>query len=204
MDHPTNRRKALRGKADIYWEEARDLYIRSYSRGKINQRGLRAAIVKANRAMLFNPRDYDATLLLGDIFSDLEDANSCGRAFDYYDRAISLRPDLPDAYENKARLLLQLDRPQDALPLARKAVSIALTHGYDPEYLDLTYSPLIEALIKQQEFSEARAAIRAATEKCASRRTAPAAKTFLEWILAEENKGGGNRPDTRIPRRTSD
>jgi cytochrome c-type biogenesis protein CcmH/NrfG len=123
--HSSNRHKPISAQADTLANDASDLYVRSYSKGEIDQTALREALIKAKRALVLAPGDYHNLILVARIFSDFNDQQSHAQSLKYYERAIALRPDLPVAYEEKAQFLMDwLDPPDpaEAERLARKAL----------------------------------------------------------------------------------
>jgi tetratricopeptide (TPR) repeat protein len=188
MARSRNRRETNADHAETYREEARDLYIRSGAQKEIDKHTLREALAKANRALLLAPDDYGTLVLIANICSDFGDTESDARAVECYDRAIMLRPDLPDAYADKASTLLQLQKAHDAVPLAEEAVRLSLVNGCEPDRLELTYMSLIEALIEERRFAEARSIIRQASEKCPSDLFAARVEEYRRWSTAEESK----------------
>jgi hypothetical protein len=71
-----NRHKPIGAQVDMLGNNASDLYIRSYSKGEIDQRALREALIKAKRALLLSPDDYDNLILVARILSDFDDQES--------------------------------------------------------------------------------------------------------------------------------
>jgi pentatricopeptide repeat protein len=153
-----------------YIEEATDLYTFSMKGEPLatDEAMLRAAQVKARRALLLDPSNYDATLLLGQILADYDDdPKSSEEALLYYDRAMSLEPDNPEPYDGKASVLLwDLKQPAEAEQFARQAIALASRRRRDVSLLEMTYSTLIAALMEQGKFTEAREAMRQARQRC--------------------------------------
>ena len=164
-----NPRKKIAVHAEVLHNLASNLYVHSYSKGVIDARTLHQALIKAKRALLLAPHEYDYLILVARVFSDFEDKGSQSQALKYYERAIALRPDRPDAYEDKAHLLMNWLEPPDpdgAERLARKALKLSLHDDEDPETLALTFSTLIGILEVRRKFDETRWVIRQALRKC--------------------------------------
>jgi tetratricopeptide (TPR) repeat protein len=132
-------------------------------------RMVRSALIKTKRALLLKPDDYDNLNLLANILLEFDDPESEAQALRYYDKAIALRPELPDAYEGKAQYLMTWRKPPDpaeAERLARKALKLALRRIEDPEILTLKFSTLIDILEGRRKFEQARTVLRFALRKC--------------------------------------
>jgi pentatricopeptide repeat protein len=153
-----------------YLDEARDLFIFSM-KGELlttDASMVKAAEVKTRRALLLDPLNYDAILLLGDILADYDDdLKSSEEALRYYDLAISMEPDDPEPYHGKASALLwELKRPAEAERYARQAIALNSRRQRDASLLEMTYSTLVGALMEQGNFAEAREALRKAQWRC--------------------------------------
>jgi tetratricopeptide (TPR) repeat protein len=158
--HP---RISLKTRAEKYLDRASDLYIFSEnSRPAL----LREALVMARKALLIDPRNYEALLLLGNIISDIDQPRCIPQALRYYDQAIALRPEIPDSYAAKAGLLMYwLGQPEEAELLERKALALSVHGG---ELSEFSYSTLIDILIGRKKFAQARWLIRKALRDCPS------------------------------------
>jgi pentatricopeptide repeat protein len=156
-------------RAQKYLDEARDLFAFSMKGEALttDESMLKAAEIKAKRTLLLDPSSYDATLLLGHIFADYDDADSSQQASRYYDLAMSLEPDNPEPYDGKASVLLfDLGQPVEAEQLARKAIALASPPQQGSDFLETTYSTLIAALMAQGKFAAAREVMREAQQSC--------------------------------------
>jgi tetratricopeptide (TPR) repeat protein len=159
--HPRIRLKA---RAEEYLQRATDLFIFSEdSRPAL----LREALAIARRSLLLDPRNYETLVLLGNIISDIDDPNSIDQALHYYNQAIALRPECPDAYRSKAGLLMfWLNEPEEAERLARRALTLSLRSGEASENLEFCYANLIDILVEREKFARARWYIRRALRDC--------------------------------------
>jgi len=99
--------------AEEYRMAASDLYGMSDVNPAVERSALRAARVKANRALMLDPKNYETLVLLGRIMSDFDDPDSVARALEFYDRAIQLCPENPDAYRDKSDVVLFQINPPD-------------------------------------------------------------------------------------------
>ena len=153
-----------------YLDGARELFIFSMKGEPLTTdvSMLRAAEVKARRALLLDPSSYDAVLLLGDILADYDDdLKSSKEALRYYDLAMRMEPDDPEPYHGKAGVLLwDLKQPVAAEQFARQAIALNSRRRRDVFLLEITYSTLIAALMEQRKFAEAREALRKAQWRC--------------------------------------
>jgi tetratricopeptide (TPR) repeat protein len=146
-----------------YRERAEELFFLSGSTAVLDVPQLKSALWHSKRALLANPSDYSTLVLVGDIQGDLG-ANET--AFDYYDQAVRVQPEIADAYLAKAGLLLyNLERPTEAEPLARKGMQLLLADDASDLDLRLGYVVLIDVYIAEEKFAQARAAIREALER---------------------------------------
>jgi cytochrome c-type biogenesis protein CcmH/NrfG len=183
--------QSIKAKAETLREQARDLFVLSKT-DTDDSETLRRALTKAKRALLMDPSDYDAITLIGSICAELDDPESAKTASAYYDRALRLQPENPEAYASKAGLLLYvLSRPEEAEALAKTAVALSLRRREPVELLELHYITLVDALIARRRFTEARAVIRKALRKCPTKLMTATAETSLKQIADEENKNGG-------------
>lgn len=158
--HPRMRPKA---KADKYIDHAGVLFGFSDLRPAY----LRQALIKARRALLLDPQNYDTFVLLGNIYSNFDDPKSTAEALLCYDQAIALRPKNPDGYDAKAGLLMYwLHRPEQAERLARKALTLSVRSGKASESLEFRYITLIDILMGRKKYAQARWLIRKALRDC--------------------------------------
>lgn len=164
MDHRRSRpRTRLRARAEEYLDRAGELFGFSDLRPAL----LRQALIKARKSLLLDPRNYDTLVLLGQIYSNFDDPKSTAQASRYYDQAITLRPQSPDAYDAKAGLLMfWLHRPEEAERLARKALALSVRSGKASESLELRYTTLIDILVGRKKYAQARWLIRRALRDC--------------------------------------
>jgi tetratricopeptide (TPR) repeat protein len=161
--HPRIRLKA---RAEEYLQRATDLFIFSEdSRPAL----LREALAIARRSLLLDQRNYETLVLLGDIISDIDDPNYIDQALHYYNQAIALRPECPEAYRSKAGLLMfWLNEPEEAEQLARRALTLSLRSGEASKDLQFCYGSLIDILVERKKFAPARWYIRRALRDCPS------------------------------------
>jgi hypothetical protein len=152
-------------RAEEYLDRARELFGFSDLKPTL----LRQALTKARRSLLLDPRNYDTLVLLGSIYSDFDDPQSTAQALQYYDQAISLRPEKPGGYDAKAGLLMYwLHQPEEAERLARKALSLSVRSSEACEFLELRYTTLIDILIGRKKYASAGWVIRRALRDCPS------------------------------------
>jgi tetratricopeptide (TPR) repeat protein len=168
-----NRKHSARQRIDTaerYRAKASDLFVWTDSDSPSERRNLETALVNIKRALLLDPDNYEFLVLAGDILCSLDDEASVAAALEYYERAIRLEPENPDAYDSKSSLLMYWTEPPEAAEaerLARKAVALAIMRG-DPESLELKYSNLIGVLETRHKFDALRWTIRQALKKCPS------------------------------------
>ena len=163
--HQRHLRVPLKARAEEYLERARDLFIFSLDRPAL----LREALIHARKALLLDPRNCDTLNLLGSIYADFDDPKSTTQALRYYDDAIALYPNCPDAYDGKAGVLMySLDQPEEAESLARKALALAKRNGEPAESLEFFYDTLIGILVVRKKHAQARWLIRRALRDCPS------------------------------------
>jgi cytochrome c-type biogenesis protein CcmH/NrfG len=188
---PRAHRQSIKAKAETLREEARELFIQS-SVDTESCETLCRALTKAKRALLLDPSDYDALTLIGSIYAEFDSPESAERASEYYDRALRIQPDNPEAYASKAGLLLYvLEKPDEAEPLAKTAVALSLRRQDPPEVLELQYITLVDVLIARRRFTEARAVIRRALLKCPTKLLVSTTEESLKQIADEEKKRDG-------------
>lgn len=167
--------------------DARLLFGFADSETARGRRELRNAAAKAKRALLLDPENYEALVLLGNIYLALDGEEAIAEALRYLDQAIALQPGEADAYDSKAHALMYyVDRPEEAERYARKAVSLAKTTAEDPEFLKLYYMTLIDILILRKKYGKARWMIRRAIRDCPGGLMTEAAKTSLKEIESAE------------------
>ncbi|HUA33349.1 MAG TPA: tetratricopeptide repeat protein [Candidatus Binataceae bacterium] len=147
---------------------------------------MREAIARARRALLLDPSNYDALVLLGTIYSDFDDEKSLAEALQAYDPAIGLEPGRFDAYLEKADLFMDQKRHSEALPLAKKGFELALRDESDPYLLALEYMTWIRALFENKRFKEARRAIQDALQACPGKLMSSSADDWLRLIADAE------------------
>jgi tetratricopeptide (TPR) repeat protein len=158
--HP---RVRLKARAESYLDRARELFGFSNLKPGL----LRPALIAARKSLMMDPQSYDTLVLLGSIYLDFDDRKSTAQALRYYNRAIALRPQSPDGYDAKAGLLMYwLHRSEEAERLARKAVALSVRTGEATEFLELRYTTLIDILIGQRKYAQARWLIRRALRDC--------------------------------------
>ncbi|HEY6299942.1 MAG TPA: hypothetical protein VIW95_09920 [Candidatus Binatus sp.] len=153
-----------------------------------DEANVRSALISAKRALLLDPSNYEAIVLIGDLYGDSDDARSTSLALEYYDRAIQIDPEAPDAYASKAGLLLyDLNRPHEAEPLAQRALALSIRNRDTVTQLELTYLLLIDIFLAQKRFWKARAIIREALRKCPGTFMDAVAKNARKEIEAEKS-----------------
>ena len=181
-------RRPIAAESDKFLDEGRELFALSYAKGNIDLAMVREALVKAKRALLLNPSNYDALVLMGSIYSDLEESDSYECALQAFDQAIQLEPDNYFAYSEKAGALLELNMPAEALAMAKKAITLASPDTEEPENAQFAYLHLIEALFANSLFTEARDAIRKAVQECPTELMSSQAEKWLNLIQETETK----------------
>ncbi|MGA9721718.1 MAG: hypothetical protein WBQ86_04635 [Candidatus Binatus sp.] len=170
--HPRMRPKA---RAEKYLDRAGELYGFS---DDSNPALLREALITAKKSLLLDPQNYETLVLLGNIYSNFDDPKSTAQALRYYDQAIALRPESPDAYGAKASLLMYwLHEPEEAERLARKALALSertgealesLEHELSVVALEFSYATLIDILIGRKKYAQAQWLIRKSLRDCPS------------------------------------
>jgi pentatricopeptide repeat protein len=157
-------------RAQKYVEEASDLFAFSMQGEPLatDETMLKAAEVKARRALLLDPSNYDAAVLLGHILADYDDDPKASEAaILYYDLAMHLEPDHPEPYDGNASVLLwDLKQPAEAEVFARQAIALTSQRQRDIDSIEVTYSTLIAALMEQGKFVDAREAMGEAEHRC--------------------------------------
>ncbi len=159
----TGANASRRATALRYHERASDLFIASDPNKPGARKTLREALVNANRALLLKPEDYDTLVLKGKIFFALGDRLSIRQAQECYNRAIAAYPENSDAYSGKADLLMyDLDSPEEAESMARKALSLAQRDHEDPDLVEMKYLGLLDILEGRGKLREAKWLLRQA------------------------------------------
>jgi cellulose synthase operon protein C len=98
-------------------EDARERAREALRRGQLPE-----AAEHCGRALAVDPADTEALLLQGTIFLQ---QGLPGEALERFDAVLARAPDHLDAATGRARALLDLDRPADALAAAEEAVQVA-------------------------------------------------------------------------------
>jgi tetratricopeptide (TPR) repeat protein len=187
--------RSVRTSAAKYLREAGDRFLLS-GKGLVDkdadpaedEANVRSALISAKRALLLDPSNYEAIVLIGNLYGDSDDARSTSLALEYFDRAIGLDPEAPDAYASKAELLLyDLNRPDEAEPLAQRALALSIRNEDTVTQLELTYQLLIEIFLAQKRFWKARAVIREALRRCPGTFMDAVAKNARKEIEAEKS-----------------
>ena len=187
--------RSVRTSAAKYLREAEDRFVLS-GKGLVDkdsdpaedEANVRSALIIAKRALLLDPSNYEAIVLIGNLYGDSDDARSTSLALEYYDRAIQIDPEAPDAYASKAGLLLyDLNRPQEAEPLANGALALSIRNEDTVTQLELTYLLLIDIFLAQKRFWKARATIREALRKCPGTLMDAIARNARKEIEAEKS-----------------
>jgi len=183
------RRQRVRIAAEEYQERASDLFVSSDLKPSDERKILEAALVKAKRSLLLDPENYATLVLLGHIYSTLDDPQSYAHALRYYERAIALQPRSGRAYEGKADVLMYgLDQPEEAERFARKAVAVSLRSGEESDLLELRYMTLIDILEARRKFPQVRWIIRQALRRCPSEFMKDTAEGTLRRIDLESKR----------------
>lgn len=156
-----------KSRAQHYLDRGRELFGMSGPDPSDEQRDLRLALVQAKRALLLDPANYGATVLMGEILQDIDTPDSLAQALELYDKAIALNPSSADAYAVKAELLIyHLNQPIEAERLARKALAIAKQTHEPLEFLESRYSTLIDILVERRKVAQARWMVKRALHDC--------------------------------------
>jgi tetratricopeptide (TPR) repeat protein len=144
-------------------DRARELYGLSASTPSL----LRKALAEARKALLLDARSYGTLVLLGDVLADFDKPDSTGQALKYFDEAIALDPNHPEAYCAKAGLLMYwLNEPKEAERNARKALSLSARNRDAHESLESSYATLIDILMGRKRYAQACWLIRKALRDC--------------------------------------
>jgi tetratricopeptide (TPR) repeat protein len=160
-----DRKRQLKIRAEQLAERAQTLYLANDGKTERGRRALREAMASIRKFLLLEPNNYHGLLLAGRISAEFDDASSTARALQYFEKAIAICPDSPDAYQDKAGLLMyDLKRPGEAERFARKALSLAEQSG--DELIDSSYAALIDILVGRRKYSHARWMIRRALRDC--------------------------------------
>jgi tetratricopeptide (TPR) repeat protein len=177
--------------AERYHTKASDLFICTESDSPDASRDLRVALVNIKRALMLDPDNYEYLVLTGNILFALDDTALAAEALGYYDRAISIEPENPDAYDSKSGVLMYWSEPPDEVEaerLARKAATLAERAEEESELLALTYSNLFGILESRKKFAELRWTIRKALKRCPSEFLKDLAEATLMRITIEESE----------------
>ena len=151
--------------AEKFHTLASDIFICTGSDDPNYRQKIETAITHLRKALLIDPDNYDFLALMGSLFDALDDQSA---ALKYYDLAIRLRPEHPDAYISKSGTLLWASPPDqvEAERLARKAVVLARDFPEEPEELQFAYFALLDVLEARCKFGELRWTIRKARKEC--------------------------------------
>jgi cytochrome c-type biogenesis protein CcmH/NrfG len=159
----SKRSHSHRAAALKYHQRASRLFTSSDPDRPDCRKKLKEALASAKRALMLDPDNYESLVLMGEIYFDLGDARSIYQAQECYDRAITLSPKRPDAYAGKANLMLyDLNAPDEAELLARKALRLSQEAGEDPELLEMNYIGLLNVLEARGKFASAKWLVRRA------------------------------------------
>lgn len=178
-------------KAENYHHLASDIFIYTESDDPYYRRKIETAVLNMRRALLIDPDNYDFLVFMGNLLDALDDQSAAIQALEYYDRAIRLRPEHPDAYKSKASALIWAKPPDEANAerLARKALDLARKFTEEPEELQYAYMTLLDVLEARNKFGELRWAILKARKDCPSDFMKDLTDATLEQIAAKEAKG---------------
>ncbi|GEM_PF-4669683 len=189
-----DRKRQLKIRAEQLAERAQALYLANDSKTERGRHALREAMASIRKFLLLEPNNYHGLLLAGRISAEFDDAPSTTRALQYFEKAIARCPYSPDAYQDKAGLLMHdLKRPGEAERFARKALS--LSEQREDELLDSSYATLIDILVARRKYSQARWLIRRALHDCPTEFMKATVEMPLKEIAAKE----GKRHVTRRP-----
>jgi len=156
---------------------------------------LRQATREARTALLLRPLNYEALVLLGDIYADIDDSASNQRALCQYNAAIGVSPNEPDAYDSKSGLIMYgFHRPAEAESLSRRAVALSLKNGECAQILALHYTTLIGILEDRKKFAAARQTIRQALKRCPSEFMNGLVENTLRRINTTKKEQNTRRP----------
>jgi tetratricopeptide (TPR) repeat protein len=90
-------------RAERYLKRARELYIGKPGETGFVKYDLHKALINVKRALMLTPKSYDSLVLIGNIIGELDESEDGLRTvIGYYDKAISLQPENPDAHGAKA------------------------------------------------------------------------------------------------------
>jgi tetratricopeptide (TPR) repeat protein len=105
-----------RMRAERYIARARELYVGAPGETGFVNYDLSKALINAKRAIILDPNNYAALVLLGKIVGEQDESeNGLRTALDYYDKAISVNPNIPDAYQAKGIALFDAQKFRLAL-----------------------------------------------------------------------------------------
>jgi tetratricopeptide (TPR) repeat protein len=177
--------------AENYHNLASDIFIYTESDDPNYRRKIETAIANMRRALLIDPDNYEFLVFTGVLLDALDDQSAAIKALEYYDRAIRLRPEHPDAYKSKAGALIWAKPPDEANAerLARKAVDLARKFTEDPEGLQYAYMTLLDVLEARNKFGELRWTILKARKDCPTEFMKDITDATLEQIAAKDAKG---------------
>jgi tetratricopeptide (TPR) repeat protein len=156
--------------AENYHNRASDIFICTKSDDPEYRHKIETAITHMRRALLIDPDHYEFLVFMGILLDALDDQSATSQALEYYDRAIALRPEHPDAYQSKASALIWSTPPEEANAewLARKAVELAREYYKEPGELQYAYMALLDILEARKKFGELRWTILKTRKDCPS------------------------------------
>ncbi|WP_190707710.1 tetratricopeptide repeat protein [Nodosilinea sp. FACHB-141] len=153
------------------------LALPSISR-QYNQRGqtaqeagkLGSAEQNYNRAIALNPDNVDAHYNLGTLYEDIQNLEQAETQY-----LIAIRGDLPEAYNNLARLYLEKPEPNlnKSLALLNQGLTLADEQQSFPETKYSLYKNLGWALFRQEQYASAQSALETAIVLSAEREAQP-------------------------------
>ncbi len=155
--------------AGLYLDEALKLFVGRATKTGFVDTNLSGALVCVKRALIVQPDNYDALILMADILGELnESPDALSQAIELYDRAIALQPNNPEGISAKARTLLDAGKAESGEIEARKAwqlvmqntASVELEEGDVQDACQL----LADSLIELKKPKEAIAILRDALE----------------------------------------
>jgi len=183
MTKPPQRRRAVKEALEAYRARASELYVWSDADSPNEKKELLKALVAAKRSLLIDPKNYKTYVLIANICASLDSRETVHDALDFYNRAIAVNPDLPDAYAGKADLLMyHLRRPAQAEELSRRALKSSLRAKEPTELLELRFIGLSGILESREKFADARSVIRQALRHSKSEFIKEFAATALKRI----------------------
>ncbi|NEP55274.1 MAG: tetratricopeptide repeat protein [Moorea sp. SIO3C2] len=131
-----------------------------HERGKKNHDHGKLGTAEENylRAIDFNPDNVDARYNLGDLYEDLQQFDKAREQYKH----LATKADLPDAYNNWARLLIKKEEYPQAVALLYQGLKQASKQDSVPEVKYSLYKNLGWAMFQQGRYTYAENALKAA------------------------------------------